>query len=95
MDEREKMARMNAWVDSLCEAYSLSRDEAGAVIPGMLQMSHDVAHGPARPGVPVTAFLLGFVAGRSGKDIPEAADEVLSQLQPLLDPYRNADGVIE
>lgn len=94
MDEATKIANMNAWLDQLCELYSVDREAVRDVTGDLLQMSRDVSHGPARPGVPLTGFLLGFVAGREGGSMQEQTRKALSDMQPLLDPYRNEDGII-
>ncbi|MEZ0094134.1 hypothetical protein ABH925_005326 [Streptacidiphilus sp. EB129] len=35
-------------------------------VPGLLDMTREVAHGVARPAAPLTAFLVGYAAARSG-----------------------------
>ena len=35
-------------------------------VPGLLDMTRDVAHGVARPAAPLTAFLVGYAAARAG-----------------------------
>lgn len=35
-------------------------------VPGLLDMTRDVAHGVARPAAPLTAFLVGYAAGLAG-----------------------------
>ena len=35
-------------------------------VPGLLDMTRDVAHGVARPAAPLTAFLVGYAAAQAG-----------------------------
>lgn len=35
-------------------------------VPGLLDMTRDVAHGVARPAAPLTAFLVGYAAALAG-----------------------------
>ena len=35
-------------------------------VPGLLDMTKDVAHGVARPAAPLTAFLVGYAAAQAG-----------------------------
>jgi hypothetical protein len=35
-------------------------------VPGLLYLARVVAHGVARPAAPLTAFLVGYAAGRQG-----------------------------
>ncbi|GAA5005374.1 hypothetical protein GCM10025734_44420 [Kitasatospora paranensis] len=35
-------------------------------VPGLLDLARVVAHGVARPAAPLTAFLVGYAAGRQG-----------------------------
>ena len=43
-------------------------------VPGLLDMTRDVAHGVARPAAPLTAFLVGYAAAQAGGG-PEAVAE--------------------
>jgi hypothetical protein len=42
----------------------------------VLDLARDVAHGVARPAAPLTAFLVGLAAGRSGTPPREVAAKV-------------------
>jgi hypothetical protein len=35
-------------------------------VPGLLDMTREVAHGVARPAAPLTAFLVGYAAATAG-----------------------------
>jgi len=66
-DDPEKMARMRAWLstveDDLGIEHSLLEEAEGP----LLDLISTVAHGPSRPGAPLTAFPIGVAAGR-GQD---------------------------
>jgi hypothetical protein len=74
---------LKEWVELVCQEL----DIADAVSPAAMQsrvldMSRDVAHDVARPAAPLTAYLLGLAAGRSGD--PEATADELAQRVCLL-----------
>ena len=47
----------------------------------VLDLARDVAHGVARPAAPLTAFLVGLAAGRSGASPREVAAKVSSMAE--------------
>lgn len=84
MSEAEKMEIMHAWLDEVCETLDLKRDVLDIVTPQMLDLIRDVAHGPSRPGAPMTAMLVGLAAGlaqgeEAGRD---EGDDELSPTSP-------------
>ncbi|PFG40668.1 hypothetical protein ATJ97_3200 [Georgenia soli] len=72
-DEARKMVAMNAWLDDVCAQLGVERDLVGEVTPPMLRLIGEVAHGPSRPGAPLTAFVVGLAAARAGGTDPSAA----------------------
>lgn len=84
MDEAAKMARMDAWLDDVCAALALDREPVRALQPSILALVGDVAHGPSRPGAPLTAFLVGLAAGKAGGNVEDDVREALAKLAPLL-----------
>ena len=69
-------ADLPAWVDRLTTELGVDR---GAVdIDRILELASDVAHGVARPAVPISLFVAGLAAGR-GADGGPTLDRV-SQL---------------
>lgn len=52
------------WAAAACAEVGL--DPADVDIALILDLARDVAHGVARPAAPVTAFIAGLAAGRSG-----------------------------
>ncbi|GAA4416777.1 hypothetical protein GCM10023169_12070 [Georgenia halophila] len=65
-DETRKMAAMNTWLDEVCAELGVDRDIMTASTPDLLRLVGQVAHGPSRPGAPLTAFLVGLAAGSAG-----------------------------
>ncbi|MDO5727226.1 MAG: DUF6457 domain-containing protein [Bowdeniella nasicola] len=77
MSEAEKMEIMYAWLDEVCETLDVKSDLLEIVTPAMLDLIRDVAHGPSRPGAPMTAMLIGLAAGlaqgeEAGRDDDDA-----------------------
>jgi hypothetical protein len=61
-DVGDKMAVMNAWLDAVRAELGADRSVMDANTTGLLDLIRDVAHGPSRPGAPMTAFLVGWRA---------------------------------
>ncbi|TDD74817.1 hypothetical protein E1293_29005 [Actinomadura darangshiensis] len=56
------MPVLEDWITAACRELGLER---GDVDQGLvLDLARDVAHGVARPGAPLTAYLLGLAVGR-------------------------------
>lgn len=62
-DETDKMAVMNGWLDDVCAELGVERSVLDANAEPLLRLIKDVAHGPTRPGAPMTAFLVGLASG--------------------------------
>lgn len=62
-DETEKMATMDRWLEDVCLELGVDRSVLDANTWSLLRMIKDVAHGPSRPGAPMTAFLVGLASG--------------------------------
>ncbi|OKL55030.1 hypothetical protein BSZ39_01060 [Bowdeniella nasicola] len=58
------MAIMHTWLDDVCTTLDLDRTILDRMTPEMLDLIRIVAHGPSRPGAPMTAFLVGLGAGQ-------------------------------
>ena len=89
-DESEKMAAMNRWLDAVCAELDVDRAILDANSAALLALISDVAHGPSRPGAPVTAFLVGLAAARAGGDVPAAAGERIAQIRHLVTAWDGA-----
>ncbi|GAA0731834.1 DUF6457 domain-containing protein [Dactylosporangium roseum] len=86
MSDEGSGARLDTWLGEAARTLGVSPltvDERAAI----LALARDVAHNVARPGAPLTAFLLGLAIGR-GAD-PQHSREVLTRLAT------RAEGTIE
>ncbi|MFG2001292.1 DUF6457 domain-containing protein [Spirillospora sp. NPDC048911] len=53
---------LEEWIEAACLELGIGRDEVDRDL--ILDLARDVAHGVARPGAPLTAYLLGLAVGR-------------------------------
>lgn len=63
-------------------------------VPGLLDMTKDVAHGVARPAAPLTAFLVGYAAAQAGggaEAVAEANRKVAALARRWAADQSNAD----
>ena len=79
-DETEKMAVMDHWLDGVCAELGVERSVLDANAPSLLRLIKDVAHGPSRPGAPMTAFLVGLASGSVSADPTTQADAVAERV---------------
>ncbi|WP_324653572.1 DUF6457 domain-containing protein [Georgenia sp. H159] len=63
--EAERMAQMWRWLEAVCAELGIDPELLDGVTDDLLGLVRDVAHGPSRPGAPLTAFLVGLAAGRA------------------------------
>jgi hypothetical protein len=49
----------------------------------MLRLISEVAHGPSRPGAPLTAFVVGLAAARAAGDPEEQAAAVVARVEAV------------
>ncbi|MRG61149.1 NTP transferase domain-containing protein [Agromyces sp. CFH 90414] len=67
---------LDDWVAALAERLGLRRDDVP--VGAVLDLARDVAHGVARPAAPLSTFIVGLAAGRSG-DL-EGATRIAAEL---------------
>lgn len=63
-DQASLDATLAEWVQAVCT--QLEIDPGVVDIAAVLDLAKDAAHGVARPAAPLTTFLAGYVAGRTG-----------------------------
>lgn len=56
------MSLLEDWINAVCAELGVERCEMDRDL--VLDLARDVAHGVARPGAPLTAYLLGLAVGR-------------------------------
>lgn len=83
-DDPEKIAQMHRWLEQVRANLQLEDNPLEAVEPELLSLIGTVAHGPSRPGAPLTAFLTGYLAGKGAN-----AKEVIAQLQDLAENWQD------
>ncbi len=69
-DNPEKMARMHAWLDQVAADSGVEPELVADNEDALLHLISTVAHGPSRPGAPLTAFIVGVAVGRGADPAP-------------------------
>lgn len=67
------MAQMHEWLREVCRELALDPAVIEGTAEQLLALVGQVAHGPTRPGAPLTAFLVGLAAGAAGRELDTAA----------------------
>ncbi|WP_448073073.1 DUF6457 domain-containing protein [Georgenia yuyongxinii] len=86
-DESEKMTVMNRWLDAVCAELGVDRAVMDANVKPLLALISDVAHGPTRPGAPLTAFLVGLAGARDGAAQAAAVGERIARVERLVQAW--------
>lgn len=79
MADAAKSPEMAAWLKDVAESLKIEDNPLPDAQEALLDMTSSVAHGPSRPGAPLTNFLVGYAAGKLGVDAAEAARAVAEQ----------------
>lgn len=95
-DEERRMVVMNRWLDRACAELGVDRKVLDANTAALLRLVGEVAHGPSRPGAPLTAFVVGLAAGAAERT-PEGqavavADRVDTVSRLVREWQADADG---
>lgn len=72
---------MDEWIEHVCTTLGVPRQALD--VDAVLDLARDAAHSVERPAAPVTAYLLGYVAGRADQQPdadPDAAARALEQI---------------
>ncbi len=69
----ERMATMHEWLREVCNELGLDPGVIESSAEQLLALVGQVAHGPTRPGAPLTAFLVGLSAGAAGRELDTVA----------------------
>lgn len=78
---------LDQWVSELCAALDLDPSAVG--IDLVLDLARDAAHAVARPAAPLTAFVVGLAAGRSGCD-PDAVHAAVALARVAISKWDDA-----
>lgn len=79
-DDPATMNEMRAWLGQVADALGLEPSVVLEHEEALLGLVAAVAHGPSRPGAPLTAFLVGVAVGR-GAAASEAIGRVVDQVR--------------
>lgn len=82
-DDPAKMQQMRQWIEDAAKEIQLRPETVLDVEKPLLQLIGKVAHGPSRPGAPLTAYLAGYAAGRG-----EDPEKVIATLISYVDSYQ-------
>lgn len=74
-DEATKMAIMGKWLDAVATEVDADPALINTHRDELLDLVSTIAHGPSRPGAPMTLFLLGMRASQSA-DVSELVAKV-------------------
>jgi uncharacterized protein DUF6457 len=74
------MPTLDEWWGQVAQALEITSLAPPELMPQVLDLTRDAAHGVSRPAAPLTAFLLGVAVG-SGAD-PEVARSRIARLLP-------------
>lgn len=83
--EADRMDRMYEWLGVVCDEFDIDRELLDAVVPQLLDLTRDVAHGPSRPAAPMTAFLLGIAATRGDRATGGTGDDTVVLARRVLE----------
>ncbi|QJC22191.1 DUF6457 domain-containing protein [Arcanobacterium buesumense] len=86
-DDPAKMAQMEAWLSAVNAELELDPQLIADHKKPLLQLISTVAHGPSRPGAPLTAFLVGYAAATTGAN----PDDLSLRLEELARNFPTAD----
>lgn len=82
-DDPEKMKRMDEWLAAVEEEIGVDADAFEEIKPALLDLIGKIAHGPSRPGAPLSAYLIGYAAGAGNGD----ASELIARVSKLADEH--------
>ncbi|MEU5009230.1 NTP transferase domain-containing protein [Streptomyces sp. NPDC021749] len=68
---REHGHVLDEWITAVKAELGIDLD---VDVAALLDLARDAAHGVARPAAPLTTFLIGYAAGRQGRDVKELSD---------------------
>lgn len=81
--ERQKMAVMGRWLDAACAEVGVDRALIERITGPALGLISDVAHGPSRPGAPMTALVLGLAVAPG-----DGEEQILERIARLVELAR-------
>lgn len=83
-DTPEKMEAMRNWLGAVAQDLGIAHEVMAEVENPLLGLIGKIAYGPSRPGAPLSAFLIGYAAGRGDGD----PTDLVAQIEALADEYQ-------
>jgi len=80
---------LDEFLRTTCTALGVDRDAVDQEL--ILHLTKEVAHNVARPAAPLSAFIVGLAAGKSGGDV-EAVRAAARKVAELAAGYTSPDG---
>ncbi|MFC5369947.1 DUF6457 domain-containing protein [Arcanobacterium bovis] len=84
-DDPQKMEKLRLWIAEVENELGL-KGTLAPVQKDLLKLISTVAHGPSRPGAPLTAYLLGYLAGSQPSKDPL---DIIESIQKLAEKYES------
>ncbi|WP_124054979.1 DUF6457 domain-containing protein [Arcanobacterium ihumii] len=84
-DDADKINQLNQWIKIVENELELNGTLA-PVQSELLKLISTVAHGPSRPGAPLTAYLVGYLAGSDQAKNPH---DIIDSIQKLAENYES------
>ncbi|VEI12578.1 DUF6457 domain-containing protein [Trueperella bialowiezensis] len=81
-DEAKKMEIMGKWLDAVADELGLDATQYKANRDELLNLTAKIAHGPSRPGAPMTLFLIGLTSASSGE-----VSQAVTKIEELIERY--------
>lgn len=82
-DDPKEMEELENWLLAVANEIGVDPSSLPEVQPAMLDLVRAIAHGPTRPGGPMTCYLIGLAAVQQDKP----AYELVEQVSALVGPY--------
>lgn len=84
-DDPEKMVKKRAWLAEVCQEVDVDPGVLNEIEAPLLQLIAQIAHGPSRPGAPLTMYVLGLAVAR-GADPSDLIARVSTLTERHVDP---------
>ena len=79
---------LHDWIDELCDVLDIDTEVDEGLV---LDLARVVAHNVARPGAPITTYLLGYAAGAQDAN-PEEIEALAARAQKLAENWDRPAG---
>lgn len=83
-DDPKEMAELEAWLLAVANEIGVDPSSLPEVQPRMLDLVREIAHGPTRPGGPMTCYLIGLASVQQDKPALELVEQVSEMIPPYM-----------